>query len=58
MKFCLGIFFAVTQATKKGGIKREFYVCSDRIFPAPDLEKFGLKHWRSKEFFLVGHVLP
>ena len=28
-----------------------FDVCSDRIFPAPDLGNFGLKHWRFKELF-------
>ena len=29
-----------------------FNVCSDGLFPAPDLVKFGLKHWRFKELFL------
>ena len=46
MKFCLGILFVVTQATKKGGIRREFDVRSDGLFPATDLGTFGLKYWR------------
>ena len=51
MKLSLGILFAVTQAPKKGGIMRSFDVCSDGLFPAPDLGKFGLEHWRFKELF-------
>ena len=47
----LGIFFAVTQAPKKREIVRVFDVCSDGLFPDPDLGKFGLKHWRFKELF-------
>ena len=30
---------------------RTFDVCSDDLFPAPDLGNFGLKHWRFKEMF-------
>ena len=45
------MLFALTQAPKKGGIVCAFDVCSDGIFPAPDLGKFGLKHWRFKELF-------
>ena len=33
----LGIFFTITQAPNKGGIVRAFDVCSDVLFPAPDL---------------------
>ena len=36
-KLFLGILFSVTQAPKKGGIVRAFDVCSDGLFPAPDL---------------------
>ena len=58
MELFLGIFFAVTQEPKKGGIMRAFYVCSDVLFPDPDLGKFVLKHWHFKYFFLIGHMLP
>ena len=37
MKRILVIFFAVTQAPKKVGIKRAFDVCSDGLFPDPEL---------------------
>ena len=30
---------------------RALDVCSDGLFPASDLGKFGLKHWRFKEMF-------
>ena len=30
---------------------RDFDVCSDGLFPAPDLGKFGLKHWCFKQLF-------
>ena len=51
MKLVLGVLFAVTQASKKGGIVREFHVCSDGLSPAPDLGNSGLKHWRFTELF-------
>ena len=51
MKLILGIFFAVTQEPKKGRIMRAFDECSDGLFPAPELGKIGLKHWRFKELF-------
>ena len=35
----------------KGVIVRAFDVCSDGLFPAHDLGKFGLKNWRFKELF-------
>ena len=47
----LGIFFSVTQEPNKGGIKHDFDVCSEGLFPAPDPRKFGLKHSRFKELF-------
>ena len=53
----LGILFAVTKGTNKGGIMRAFYVCSDGLFPAPDLGKFVLKNGASKSCFLIGHML-
>ena len=40
MKLFLGILFAVTQASKKGGIVRAFDLCSDGFFPDPDLGNF------------------
>ena len=40
MKLFLGILFAVTQASKKGGIVRVFDLCSDGFFPDPDLGNF------------------
>ena len=42
----IGILFAVAQARKKGGIVHVFDVCSDGLFPATELGKFGLKPWR------------
>ena len=30
---------------------REFDVCSDDLFLAPDLRNFVFKHWRFKELF-------
>ena len=45
MKFFLGILFYVTKAPNKGGIVNEFDVFSDGLFTAPELGKFGLKHW-------------
>ena len=47
----LGVFFSVKQAQNKSGIVRAFDVFSDGLFSAPDLGKFGLKHWRFKEMF-------
>ena len=38
------MFFDITQGPKKGDIVCAFDVCSDGLFPAPDLEDFGLKH--------------
>ena len=58
MKLFLGVLFSVAQSPKKGVIMRSFDVCSYGLFPAPDLGNFGLKHWRFKEFFLIGHILP
>ena len=51
MKLFLGISFSVTQAPNKVGIVRAFDECSDGLFPAPNLVKFGLKHWRFKGLF-------
>ena len=51
MKIFLGIFFAVTQVSKKLGIKSAFYECSDGFFLTPNRGKFGLKHWHFKELF-------
>ena len=48
MKLFLGIFFDVTKAPKKGVIMRAFDVCSDGVFPAPDLGILGLKNWHVK----------
>ena len=54
----LGVLFSFTQAPKKGGIVRTFDVFIDGIFPAPDLGKFVFKHWRFKEFLLLGIFYP
>ena len=43
--------FSVTQSPNKVGIFCESDVCSDGLFPAPNLGKFGFKHWRFKEMF-------
>ena len=51
MKKFLGIFFAVTQGTKKGETVCAFDVCSDGLFTAPDLGKLGLEHLRFKDLF-------
>ena len=53
----LGICFGVTQAPKKGGINSAFDVCSDGLFPAHDMGKFGLKKWHFRAFFLIGYIL-
>ena len=37
MKLFLGLFFAVTQEPTRCGIVRAFDVCSNGLFPAPDL---------------------
>ena len=51
MTLFLGTLCAITQVPKKVGIKSASYVCSYAFSSAPDLEKFGLKHWRFKELF-------
>ena len=58
MKLFLGILFAVTQSLKKGEIKRSFDVCSDGLFPDPDLGNFDLNTGALKSFFLIVHILP
>ena len=45
---CLG---ALTQSSKKGGVKKAFATESDGLFPALDLGRFGLKYWRWKELW-------
>eukprot|EP00957_Ditylum_brightwellii_P064409 4888433-Ditylum_brightwellii.AAC.1 len=49
MRKFLGIFHAMIQAPKKGGVGHVFDRYSDGIYPAPDLGWFGLKHWCFKE---------
>eukprot|EP00957_Ditylum_brightwellii_P187400 14272227-Ditylum_brightwellii.AAC.1 len=50
MKF-LGCFYAFTQGPKKGGVLHTFEEHSDGLFPAPNLGRFGLKHWHWKELY-------
>ena len=51
LKLVLGIFFAVTQKPKKGGIVREFDECSDGLFTNYELGELVLKHWCFKHLF-------
>ena len=54
----LGIIFSVRKAPSKSGIMRAFDLCGYVFFHAPDLAKFGLKHWRLKELFIIEHMIP
>ena len=52
-KCFLGIFFAVTQVRNKGVIVRVFGVCSDGLFPDPNMDFFYWKTDSSKSCFLI-----
>eukprot|EP00957_Ditylum_brightwellii_P088443 6736497-Ditylum_brightwellii.AAC.1 len=51
MNMIVSCLFAVTQAPRKGGVLHAFDKQSDDLYPAPNLGRFGLEHWRFKELF-------